>query len=43
MKITHAKNNCIVRIKIINKIQCIKTYWSYIVLLFISIKHIQNN
>ena len=43
VKITNVKNNCIARIKIMNKIQCIKTHKSYDVLLFISIKHTQNN
>ena len=43
MKTTSVKNNYIVRIKIVNKIQCIKIHWNHIVLLFIFIKHTQNN
>ena len=30
MKVTSVKNNCIIRIKIMNEIQCIKIYKSYI-------------
>ena len=29
MKITNAQNDCIIRIKIIDKIQCIKIYKNY--------------
>ena len=35
MKATSIKNNCIVKIKIINKIQCIKIHKSYVALLYI--------
>ena len=43
MKATNVKNNCIVKIKIVNKIQCIKIHWNYVVLVFMFIKHIWNN
>ena len=29
MKATSAKNNCIIRIKFMNEIQCIKVYMNY--------------
>ena len=35
MKVTSVKNNCIVRIKIMNEIQCIKIIRIIVVLLYI--------
>ena len=37
MKVTCVKNNCIIKIKIMNEIQHIKTQKNYVVLLFIFI------
>ena len=42
VKATSVKNNYIVKIKIINKIQCIMIHWNYVASLFIFIKYIQN-
>ena len=38
MKTTNVKNNCIVKIKIMNKIQCIKIHKSYVALLYMYLK-----
>ena len=43
MKATSTRSSCIARIKTMNKIQRTKTHWSHVALLFISIRHTQDN
>ena len=43
MKVTSAKDNCIVKIKIMNEIQRIIIHWNYVVLVFIIIKYAWDN